>query len=327
MAGQRPDQRLRARHGTGGGPTRRGVPQRRRLRARGDDRRRAPAQEPGNARGADGAAGESPAARLSRRVLDSHPDNDTRLQEVVRPRDKVHERRGAPRQPRRVSLARIDGLPMGNSRAQGIVRGSRFYHGDMGMTVAFPTGWLVENQRAAGACLPGGQGGVMEMTAQAPPPGMAPKEFLGRMLQGVPTTSGEPIEVNGLQGYTAMVRSTKLPWGNQGPARDRGGLLQQPGLRIHRRNPAGRRRSAVSTRCSCRPVKTFRRLRDNEFPQAEPDRIRSHPRDAEARRSSSWRSIADQEVPGRTAAAAERPVPGQGADAGPEDQDRGIVRS
>ena len=59
----------------------------------------------------------------------------------------------------------------------------------------------------------------MEMRAQAPQQGVAPKEFLGRMLQGVPTTSCEPIEANGLHGYSAVVRSTKLPWGNQGPAR------------------------------------------------------------------------------------------------------------
>ena len=38
-------------------------------------------------------------------------------------------------------------MPYGSSRAQGIVRDNRFYHADMGITMAFPRGWTIENQR------------------------------------------------------------------------------------------------------------------------------------------------------------------------------------
>ena len=99
------------------------------------------------------------------------------------------------------------------------MRGSRFYHGDMGVTMAFPTGWIVDNQPARVLAYPQGKEAIMDMRRSAPPQGVEPKEFLGRMLQGVPTSNGEPLEANGLHGYTAIVRSTKLPWGNQGPAR------------------------------------------------------------------------------------------------------------
>ena len=55
--------------------------------------------------------------------------------------------------------AHIDGLPLGSSRAQGMVRGSRFYHADLGITVAFPTGWVVENQPRKRARVPARQAG------------------------------------------------------------------------------------------------------------------------------------------------------------------------
>ena len=41
----------------------------------------------------------------------------------------------------------IDGLAFGSSKAQGVVRDNRFYHADMGITMAFPRGWIIENHR------------------------------------------------------------------------------------------------------------------------------------------------------------------------------------
>ena len=113
----------------------------------------------------------------------------------------------------------------------------------------------------------------MVVSAEAPPPGMAPREFLGRMLQGVSTTEAAPLQVNNLDGYRAVVRSTTLPWGNQGPANV---------AVVYYNNLAyifqGYTRQAAGL-SSFEPVflssvKTFRRLKDNEFTAAEPDRIR-----------------------------------------------------
>ena len=205
-------------------------------------------------------------------VFATHPDNDTRLHEVVKAAGKVQNAEDRPPN-RDLYLARINGLPVGDSRAQGVVRGSRFYHADLGITLAFPTGWVVDNQRAKVIAYTPAKDTVMDVSAGAPPPNVAPREFLGRLLQGVPTTEAEPLTVNGLDGYRAVVRSTTLPWGNQGPAEVavvyfnnlayvfKGYTRQAAGLPSF--EPV-----FVST------VKTFRRLRDNEFTAAEPDRIR-----------------------------------------------------
>ena len=88
--------------------------------------------------------------RVYHGVFSSHPDNDTRLKEVVASAGKVA--RGEQRPDNRdVYLSRITGLPVGASEAQGVTRGTRFYHADMGFTVAFPTGWhRAEPARQAG---------------------------------------------------------------------------------------------------------------------------------------------------------------------------------
>ena len=39
------------------------------------------------------------------------------------------------------------GLPVGTSRAQGVLKGNRFYHANLGFTVAFPSGWALPSNR------------------------------------------------------------------------------------------------------------------------------------------------------------------------------------
>jgi predicted Zn-dependent protease len=210
--------------------------------------------------------------RVYHGVFASHPDNDTRLQEVVKAAGKVKNAEDRPPN-RDLYLSHINGLPMGDSRAQGVVRGSRFYHADLGITLAFPTGWIVDNQRAKVIAYTAAKDAVMEVSAGAPPPNVAPKEFLGRLLQGMPTTEAEPVTVNGLSGYRAVVRSTNLPWGNQGPAQ----------VAVVYFNNLAYIFKGYTRQAAAQPgfepvflstVKTFRRLRDNEFTAAEPDQLR-----------------------------------------------------
>jgi predicted Zn-dependent protease len=209
--------------------------------------------------------------RVYHGVFASHPDNDTRLQEVVRAAEQVQGGQGLPDN-RDAYLTRIDGLPIGDSRAQGVVRGSRFYHADLGITLAFPSGWLVENRQAEVLAYPATKDALMKVRAEAPPQGVGPREFLARLLQGASTAESGPIEVNGLSGYRAQVRSVSLPWGAAGPAEV--AVVYYNGL-AYIFQGATRQAAALPAfePVFISSVKTFRRLRDNEFQQAEPDRL------------------------------------------------------
>jgi predicted Zn-dependent protease len=210
--------------------------------------------------------------RVYHGVFSTHPDNDTRLKEVVAAAGKVATGESRP-DGHYTYLQRIAGLPVGASRAQGVVRGSRFYHADMGFTLAFPAGWNVINLPSKVMATTAQKDAVLSLHAMAPPQGMAPREFLARSLQGVPLSAAEPLEANGLSGYTAIAREVPLPWGNRGPARY--AVLYYNNL-AYVFMGATRLNSALSASdpLMLSSIKTFRRLRDNEFAQAEPDRLR-----------------------------------------------------
>src|SRR6201996_3645482 len=81
-------------------------------------------------------------------VFSDHPAPDARaLQAAQGVSHILREPPGGWVVNREAYMAAINGLPYGSSREQGIVRDNRFYHEGMGLTVAFPQGWTVQNLR------------------------------------------------------------------------------------------------------------------------------------------------------------------------------------
>jgi predicted Zn-dependent protease len=209
--------------------------------------------------------------RVYHGLFSTHPDNDTRLKEVVVTAGKAGSGEARP-DGGEAYLRRIEGLPVGPSREQGVVRGGRFYHGSLGFTAAFPTGWAVQNLPKKVVATSPAKDAVLQLSAVPPPPGVKPADLLARSLPGVPLSQGEPLQVNGLQGYTAVARDVALPWGNRGPARY--AVIYYNGL-AYVFMGATRLTAALPANdpVFLSSIKTFRRLRDNEFERAEPNRI------------------------------------------------------
>ena len=211
--------------------------------------------------------------RVYHGVFSTHPDNDTRLKEVVSEARKAGGAAEARPDGREAYLQRISGLPLGPSREQGVVRGSRFYHGTLGVTVAFPSGWAVQNQPTRVVATTPQKDALLQLSATAPPQNVQPRELLAKLQPGVSLQGAEPLEINGLKGYTAVARDVALPWGNRGPARY--AVVYYNGL-AYVFMGATRLNAAMSATdpLFLSSIKTFRRLRDNEFALAEPNRIR-----------------------------------------------------
>ena len=83
--------------------------------------------------------------RVYHGVYASHPENDDRLQEVIRAADKFKIPNARQTNPE-VFLELMEDVTFGDSEEQGIVRDHRFYHKALNFTVAFPQGWRIENQ-------------------------------------------------------------------------------------------------------------------------------------------------------------------------------------
>jgi predicted Zn-dependent protease len=214
-------------------------------------------------------------------VFSTHPDNDERLREVVKAAEKIEKPTTLADAGRDRYLQAIQGLPVGASRAQGVLKGNRFYHAHLGFTFAMPSGWTVENQADRLLAVSPRKDSVLQMRTMAPPPNTSPQQFLSRVLAGKNAGPGEAIEVNGLQGYTAVVRSERTDFGVV-PARY---------AVIYHNNLAyvfaGASKSSNNVPAAdalfMSSVKTFRRLKNNEFQLAEPYKVKIIRADANTR--------------------------------------------
>ena len=216
------------------------------------------------------AEGREP--RVYHGVFASHPDNDTRLQEVVKAADKAGAQANYRPPGRDQYLDRIRGLPFGSSAAQGVAKGSRFYHADMGFTVAFPFGWMIKNTPKSVMAMPQQRDAVLQLAVQPAPPNMGPREFLSQALSGVPVSDGEALRQYGLEGYTAVARNVPLDWGTPGQARF--AVIYMNGMAYIFKGSA-RLAGAMSATdpLFVSSIRTFRRLKDSEYELADANRI------------------------------------------------------
>ncbi len=219
--------------------------------------------------------------RIYHGVFSTHPDNDQRLREVVKAAATIEAQAESIDAGRERYLQAIQGLPVGTSRAQGVLKGNRFYHANLGFTLAFPSGWVVENSASRVTAVSPRKDSILQMQAIAPPPNTNPQQLLSRLLAGKNAAPGEAIEINGMQGYTTTVRSERTEFGIT-PARY---------VVVYHNNLAyvfaGASKASSGTPAAdplfMSSIRTFRRLRNNEYALAEPYKIRIIRADANTR--------------------------------------------
>ena len=123
----------------------------------------------------------------------THPDNDTRLKEVIGEANKLTP--ATTFEGRAEFLKAIEGLVFNDNSEQGVVRNNRFYHTDLGMVLQFPESWQVHNlPDAVVAISPQGEA-KMQMTAGGKAEG-TPLEYAQRLAGYGART--QATEINGL---------------------------------------------------------------------------------------------------------------------------------
>ncbi len=207
-------------------------------------------------------------------VFSSHPAPDARAIAAARSAAAVAEPEGGFVTNRNIYMQAIDGLAFGSSRAQGVVRDNRFYHADMGITLAFPKDWIIENHRDQLLAFTRNQESMMQISVEARPANQSPRELLIQKLRGAQLVGGEPLTINGMDGYTVLTRN--------GSPLDRGaGPLRF--IALYRGNSAfiyaGASRSSRNGRPESDGIfrsvaETMRDLRPAEYALAEPYRLR-----------------------------------------------------
>jgi predicted Zn-dependent protease len=230
------------------------------------------------------ATAEGREPRLYHGVFSSHPSPDERAVQAAKGSANVKD---APEGGWLIRhdeyLTTINGIAYGSSKAQGIVRDNRFYHADMGITMAFPRGWTIENQRDRLIAFTPKKDSVMQVLVDKKPEKQAPREFLMTKLQGASVLKGEPITVDGNEGYTIVTRNGSPIDNGAGPVR---------WAAVYRGDSAflfaGASRAALNgvpeaDGLIMASATTLRGLRPSEFPLAEPYRIKVEKGDGKKR--------------------------------------------
>ena len=133
----------------------------------------------------------------------SHPDNDTRLQNVINSKRLMFTRKSHFKDDNNF-LSMLSGLTFGDSSAEGIRRKNKFYHQELGFAIYFPDGWVLKNRPdSLQGVAPKGKA-IALLTLQDINKLNTPRKFLTERLGFKKLTKGKKIEPAGLNGYTAF---------------------------------------------------------------------------------------------------------------------------
>jgi predicted Zn-dependent protease len=126
----------------------------------------------------------------------SHPDNDTRLQEVVREAAKFSSPEN--RINREEFLKRMERVVFADSPEQGIVRNNIFYHASLGLTLQFPGGWKVSNGAQNVTATNPDRNALIDLRSAGAAEG-SPAEVLRKILKLGNGSSVTPTTLGGLK--------------------------------------------------------------------------------------------------------------------------------
>jgi len=153
---------------------------------------------------AEVAKAEGREPRAYHGLFASHPDNDTRLQEVVR--EAVKFKSAENRIGREEFMRHMEGMVFADSPAQGIVRNNNFYHPDLGLTLTFPAGWRVRNNAQNVVATSPGRNALIDLRSAGRAEG-TPADVLRKVLK---LGAGSSVTTQPLGSLQAATTETTL---------------------------------------------------------------------------------------------------------------------
>lgn len=233
----------------------------------------------------DRAKAEGREPQIYHGVFSTHPSADQRLQQAVAVAGSPFIKEGDDRGKigHEEYLERIDGMPFGTSRQQGIIRENRFYHADLNLTMAFPKDWTVLNQPTRLLALTKTKDQLIQFVSDKLPENMTPKEWLEKELRGRSLHQGAPFDSNGMKGYTVVTKSGSPLDGGSGPVRYVALFRDKSVYVLACASLSSQDGLPVGDRIFLSMAQTIRPLKPSEFPLAEPYVIRTITADANTR--------------------------------------------
>ena len=137
-------------------------------------------------------------------VFSTHPDNDKRLQEVVGTAQTLSKDGAANYVGYEEYLSAMDGLIYGDSPKDGILRGRRFFHEELGFSMSFPQKWNVTNRPDRLLLTAPGGSALIQIGLEDINKKMSPRDFMIKRMGLNNLENESPLNVNGLEGHTGI---------------------------------------------------------------------------------------------------------------------------
>ena len=204
-------------------------------------------------------------------LFSTHPDNDTRLQEVVETAENLSNSTSSKYVGHEEYMSFMDDMIYGDSPHEGILRGRRFFHQDLDFAMTFPKNWNVNNRPdVLILTAPGGEA-MIQISAEDINKKLSPREFMTERLGLTNLESESPLTINGLQAHTGVsIVNTEQ---GQRPMRFSVIYFQQRAYII-----AGMAKEPgklpVFDKTIVETAKSFHQLTDNETVLAQPLRLK-----------------------------------------------------
>lgn len=222
----------------------------------------------------DRAKAEHREPHLYHGLFSDHPAPDDRVIQAIKVSANFTPTEGQGIEKHDEYLHRIEGLPYGSSRRQGIMRDNRLYHADLGISLAFPKDWIVANEPSRLLARSQNGDSTMQLFSDARPDKLSPREFLIKNLRGSSLAGGEELKIDGYDAYTLVARDGSPFDEGAGPVRYVA-IYKDKSVYIF----AGSSRSSskmvpAADRIIVSVAETFRKLRPAEYPLGEPYRLK-----------------------------------------------------
>lgn len=135
----------------------------------------------------------------------THPDNDTRLQQVVGEAESLTV--ANPIENTREFLKQTEGLVFNDSADEGVVRGNKFMHPNLGIALTFPPDWSVKNSPTQLVALSPKSDASIQLKIDSKPSGTATEYAHRAVGNGSPV---ESLEIENLHAAIGSVNNTVL---------------------------------------------------------------------------------------------------------------------
>ncbi|MBF7729890.1 M48 family metalloprotease [Pseudomonas sp. N040] len=136
-------------------------------------------------------------------LFDTHPDNDTRLKQVIGPARALAS--GQQLENRQAFLKHLEGLPLGDSAEQGVRRGQQFFHAGLDFTLGIPQGWELLNRPDAVVIHTADQQAFVALKMGEFDARLTPEEMLRKQVGDQRLAMQESFQRDGLSGVTAVI--------------------------------------------------------------------------------------------------------------------------